>query len=371
MGGFADLPNGSELVGVTAGNFECSGDVILTIAHPSSADRIFHALRPEEGVPRPMEMVSERLKKEPFYSLETGQGPVYVAANALGPDTLERMAKAGKLAQGYGSYQIGVVKVEEVPDKPARGSWAFVRLTNRAGGPPVVEGNQGTASTRPPVRELVERVEAKAGDAELHGLSCEDLVCGHDGKPQGEFPEWLKGRLGKSLPVQSGSAEATGLVLPSEGISVSGDPQSAQRPSKQNQKSPVMVTMPSSGSASWGRGKKPKALKRARKEFVASRTTPSEGWSLPEVGLLTGLAAVIVGLVSFLGVVWLRAHSQITDVRGYYRWERDELQREIQERRKRYEIAMQQHSDLRELEREDRELGDLNRVAGVLDERSR
>lgn len=370
MAGKGDLPRGSELVGADASDFERPGEVMLTISHPSSVERIFKPLRADEAAPRPMDQVGLILQRDPFHLVETGEGSAYVAADALGPDTLERMARAGKLAMGSGSPLFGGVKAEPVPDRPARNSWGFVQAKNRVGVDPVRRKDLASPAPRPVSPEAEERPLLLPPVA----VNAESVVevDGEEKAPAPAFPQWLvKG--GESSPREIPKVDGRSSVEePVEDRSPKasqkpGSPLPAQRAGS-GRKTPVMVTVPTSGPASWASGKKGKAAK-PKPAGVASGQGP--GFELPSVPWLWGWVSLGLGVLTLPAALVLRGHGTRMDVSGYYRWEHDALALEVQERRERYEAAMQAHGDLKKLAEEDRALAELNRIAGVLDERGR
>lgn len=358
-----ELPRGSELVGIDAGDFERPGELMLTIAHPTNVERIVTPTRAGEESPRSPESVSQILFREPFHGVEKGEGRVYAAADSLGPDMLERMARTGKLAREGGSPLIGAVAAEPVPNRPPRNPLVFAPLRNRAGGPPV----KAEAAPLPKVSPTPSRPEAEdvgaAGSPPAPGV--EEGPGQGDGsqKAKSEFPTWLVRKddgAGGQAPQPVQAAPTVAPAVPPKVV----EEVSAQRAG--TRKPDVKLTVPTTGHAPWAS----KSTREAAQKAARARegALPSAFRSL---NLGVGILVATLGVAALAGALVFARQGTVMDVREYYRWERNALEQEVRVRRDRHERGMQERKDLRQLELEDRELGNLSRMVEVLDERSK
>lgn len=358
-----ELPRGSELVGIDAGDFERPGELMLTIAHPANVERIVTPTRAGEESPRSPESVSQILFREPFHGVEKGEGRVYAAADSLGPDLLERMARTGKLAREGGSPLIGAVAAEPVPNRPPRNPLVFAPLRNRAGGPPVkVEAAPLPKATPLPSKPEAEEVGA-AGSPPAPRAEEGPGQGEASGKAKTEFPAWLVRKddgAGDQVAPPVQAAPPVAPVAPAK----PSEPITAQRAG--TRKPDVRLTVPTTGHAPWASKSTREAARRAAR--ARQEALPSASQS---VNLGVGILVAALGAAALAGALVFGHQGTVMGVREYYRWERDALEQEVRVRRAQHERGMQQQRNLRQLELEDRDLGNLSRMVEVLDERSK
>lgn len=354
-----ELPRGTELVGIDASDFERPGELMLTIAHPANVERIVTPARPGEESPRSPETVSMILFREPFHGVEKGEGTVYATADSLGPDLLERMARTGKLAREGGSPLIGTVAAEAVPNRPARNPMVFAPLKNRVGVAPVkVEAAPQPKAQPIPIRPEAEDLPRTGSPVASPGGEGQEEA---SGKAKTEFPSWLlkkdDGPDPSPRPVQAAPAAPAVSAKANEAVT-------AQRAG--TKRADVRLTVPTTGPAPWATSTTREAARKATR--ARQEALPSAFQSL---NLATGFVVLGVGVAALVAALVLGRQGTVMDLHGYYRWERDALAQEVRFRRERHERGMQQQKDLRRLELEDRELGNLSRMVEVLDERSK
>jgi hypothetical protein len=177
-----------------------------------------------------------------------------------------------------------------------------------------------------------------------------------------EFPAWLLRKedgTGDQAPQPVQVVPAAPATSPKAIEEVTAQRAGTRKPD-------VRLTVPTSGHAPWAT----KSTREAARKAARARqgALPSAFQSL---NLAVAIVVAVLGVAALAGALVFGGQGTVMDVREYYRWERNALEQEVRVRRDQHERGMQQQKDLRRLEQEDRELGNLSRMVEVLDERSK